>query len=229
MKKYLVILLVFILSSASAQITKFTIKGVIANTDSIKYAYLTTLSQQIPISDEKIFMVTPVVDGKFEFNGTFDLEGKDYQYASVFVEERGNISKEEALSKFRNLIWVTGRRRNARLLVLENLTLSIDEYGKTKVSKIIEGGILTKQDDEYKMAIRDGGRQLISFIKKYPDSPISYSCVKETTSLFDAAHRDKFTSLWGSPSELFNELSPKLKNSKQGIELKKSIDAKAKL
>ncbi|ARS42596.1 hypothetical protein CA265_24205 [Sphingobacteriaceae bacterium GW460-11-11-14-LB5] len=229
MKKYLFILLVFMVSSASAQITKFTIKGVVANTDSIKYAYLTTISQQVPISNEKIFMVTPVVDGKFEFSGTFDLEGKDYQYASVFVEERGNISKEEALSKFRNLIWVTGRRRNARLLVLENLTLSIDEYGKTKESKVIDGGILTKQDDEYKMAIRAGGRQLISFIKKYPDSPISYYCVKETTSLFDAAHRDRFISLWGSPSELFNELSPKLKNSKRGIELKESIDAKAKL
>ena len=228
MKKYLFILLVFVASSASAQITKFTIKGVIANTDSIKYAYLTTLSQQIPISDEKIFMVIPVVNGKFEFNGTFDLEGKDYQYASVFVEERGNISKEEALSKFRNLIWVTGLRKNARLLVLEDLTLSIDEYGKTIESKITEKGILTRQSDEVAEAIKARNRKMIDFVKKYSDSPVAFYQVEQITSLFDESSRDRMQSIWGSPLELFNELSPRLKNSKKGLELKKSIDDKVK-
>ncbi len=84
MKLHLVIIAIFFASSATAQNINFTVKGEISNTDSIRYAYLTTLSQQVPISSENIYMVMPIINGKFEFKGTFNLEGKDYQYASVF-------------------------------------------------------------------------------------------------------------------------------------------------
>jgi hypothetical protein len=228
MKRCLVIIAIFFASSAIAQNINFTVKGEISNTDSIRYAYLTTLSQQIPISSDKIVMVTPVINGKFEFKGVFDLEGKDYQYASVFLEERGNISKEEALSKFRNLIWVTGLRKNARLIVLEDLTMSIDNYGKTKESKITEKGILTRQSDDVTEAIKARNRKIIAFVKKYSDSPVAFYQVEQITSMFDDSSKDRMQSIWGSPLELFNELSPRLKNSKKGLELKKSIDDKVK-
>ncbi len=142
------------------------------------------------------------------------------------MEERGNIAKEEALSKFRNLIWVRGARRNEKLIVLEDLTLSIDGYGKTKDAKITEKDILTKQSDEAREAIKARNRKMIDFVKKYADSPIAFYQVKEVTSLFDVALKDRIQSMWGSPLELFNELSPRLKNSKKGLELKKSIDDK---
>ncbi|QIL39980.1 DUF4369 domain-containing protein [Pedobacter sp. HDW13] len=228
MKRYLVILAIFFASSAIAQNINFTIKGEISNTDSIKYAYLTTLSQQIPISSDKIFMVMPVINGKFEFKGAFDLEGKDYQYASVFFEERGNISKEEALSKFRNLIWLTGARRNAKLIVLEDLTLSIDNYGNTKAAKITDKGILTRQSDEVTEAIKARDRKMIAFVKKYADSPVAFYQVEQITSMFDVSRKDRMQSMYGLPLELFNELSPRLKNSKKGLELKKNIDDKVK-
>lgn len=228
MKKGLFYVLMFFSCTVHAQTIKFTIKGTIANTDSIKYAYLTTLSQQIPISSDKIFMVVPVVNGKFEFKGDFDLKGEDFQFANVFVEERGNITKEEALSKFRRLIWVTGVRKNTRIIILENLTLLINAYGETKKAIISEGGVLTKQNDEIIAATRAGNREMIQFIKRHPNSRISFYEVKNFTSSYDAANKDKIESIWGSPSELFNALSAELKNSKKGIALKKRIDEKTK-
>lgn len=228
MKKGLFYVLIFFAYAVHAQTIKFTIKGTIANTDSIKYAYLTTLSQQIPISSDKIFMVVPVVNGKFEFKGDFDLKGEDFQFANVFVEERGNITKEEALSKFRRLIWVNGKRSNAKIVILEDLTLSINAYGETKEAIIIEGGVLTKQVDERTKAIIEGNREMIQFVKRHPNSSMSFYAVKEVLSWYDAAHKDKIESAWGAPSELFNALSAELKNSKKGIALKKRIDEKTK-
>jgi len=228
MKKGLFYVLIFFAYTVHAQTIKFNIKGTIANTDSIKYAYLTTLSQQIPISSDKIFMVVPVVDGKFEFKGDFDLKGEDFQFANVFVEERGNITKEEALSKFRRLIWVTGVRKNTRVIILEDLTLSINAYGETKEAIISEGGVLTKQIDERTKAAQAGNREMIQFVKRHPNSKISFYEVEEVTSMYNSAHKDRYNSIWGSPSELFNELSAELKNSKRGIALKKRIDEKTK-
>ena len=228
MKNGLFYVLMFFAYAVHAQTIKFNIKGTIANTVSIKYAYLTTLSQQIPISSDKIFMVVPVVNGKFEFNGDFDLKGEDFQFANVFVEERGNISKEEALSKFRRLIWVTGVRKNNRVIILEDLNLSINAYGETIDAIISEGGILTKQIDEWTKAIRAGNREMIQFVKRHPNSKISFYAVKEVLSWYNAAFRDKVDSWYGSPSELFIILSAELRNSKKGIDLKKRIDEKTK-
>ena len=228
MKKGLFYVLMFFSCTVHAQTIKFNIKGTIANTDSIIYAYLTTLSQIIPISSDKIFMVVPVVNGKFEFKGDFDLKGEDFQFANVFVEERGNITKEEALSKFRRLIWVTGVRKNARVIILEDLTLSISAYGETKKAIISEGGILTKQIDESTKATQAGNREMIQFVKRHPSSKIAFYAVKEVTSSYNSANKDRYNSIWGSPSELFNELSAELKNSKKGIALKKRIDEKTK-
>lgn len=219
----------FFTCTIRAQSITFNIKGVIMNTDSVKYAYLTTLSQQIPISSDKIFMVVPVVNGEFKFNGVFDLKGEKYQFANVFLEERGNITKEEALSKFRRLIWISGRRRNAKIVILEDLTLSINKYGDTKEAVISAGGMLTRQADERTAAVRAGNRALIQFVKRHPNSEISFYAVTEVLSMYSAEKKDKLESLWGSPSELFNALSIQLKNSKRGVALKKRIDEKTKL
>ena len=130
MKALITLILTFNTFLTFAQNVKFNIEGRIEDTKNAKYAYLSTLSQQIPISSDKIFMITPIVDGKFGFQGVFDLDGKAYQQACVFVDERGNISKEELLSKFRQSVWLIGREENLRGIILEDLTLGIEEPGK---------------------------------------------------------------------------------------------------
>ncbi len=224
------ITLIFTISSffSLAQSIKFNIQGTIKNTEHAKFAYLSTLSLQVPVSSDKIFMITPIKDGKFEFNGTFDLEGKDYQEACVFVDERSNISKEELESKFKQLIWITGRENNLRRLILEDIKFDVEERDQMKVSKIIEGGMLTRQLDMESKAVRAGNRKLQEFVKTYPDSPISLKAVETVTNLTVPSNKDRMESIYGTPLELYNLLSERLKKSKRGIDLKKDIVKKYK-
>ncbi|WP_158797885.1 hypothetical protein [Pedobacter sp. L105] len=228
MKYFITLLFVFNTLILIAQPIKFNIQGEIKNTAHAKFAYLTTLSQQTTISSPKIFIVSPIINGEFSFKGTFNLEQNDYQQACVFVDERSNISKEEIASKFKELIWVTGREGNLRMIVLEDLTLKIEGQDQMKVSEITAGGKLTKQLDELHLAFVKGDKEFLVFIKKYPDSPISFDGVKSLTNMAQASNKDKIESRWGSPVEQYELLSNRLKKSGKGIILKKQIDEKYK-
>jgi len=223
-------MLAIVLSSfrLSAQTVSFNIQGTLKNTETAKFAYVSTLSQQIPISSPKIFTVAPIVNGSFQLNGKLDLEGKPYQNACLFIDERGNISKEELASKFKELIWVTGRDSNLKEIIIEDMKIEVEERDKMNHSKIRNGGILTKQLEEKNLAIRQGNRKLLDFIKTHSDSPVSFVAVQENTSIFDSSRRDRYESRYGLPSELFMLLSERLKNSKAGLALKQEIDEKYK-
>lgn len=212
-----------------AQPIKFNIQGELKNNEHAKFAYLSTLSQQTTISSPKIFIISPIINGKFSFKGIFNLEGKDYQQACVFVDERSNISKEELASKFKQLIWIIGRENNLRLIVLEDLKLKIEGQDQMKVSEITAAGKLTKQLDELHLASVKGNKELLVFIKKYPDSPISFDEVKALTNMAQASNEDKIESRWGSPVEQYALLSSRLKKSIKGILLKKQLDEKYKI
>ncbi len=208
-----------------AQSVKFNIQGTVKNTKGAKFAYLTTLSQQIPIASDKIFIVTPIINGKFEFKGTFDLEGRDLQHACVFVDERANISKEEVASKFRQLVWVTDRDNNLKHIFLENLKLDVQEYDQMKNATVVEGGTLTKELAGWNAAMRQGDKNLVEFVRKNPDSRVSFEGVESVTRPVNPSKKDFLESRWGSPKELYALLSERLKKSKKGIALKKKVDA----
>lgn len=208
---------------STAKTIEYKIQGNVKDMTHARFAYLSTLSQNRTISSSKIFMVEPIINGEFSFNGSFDLEDKDFQDACVFIDERGNISKEELTSKFEQLIWVTGRDNNLRSIILEDLKLDIEDLNKVKISKVVSEGLLTKQSDEASKAVRAKNRKLLGFVKKHPDSPISFREVGEVTSLFELSRKERYESLWGSPIELYAVLSKRLQNSKRGIALKKEI------
>ncbi|MET3115608.1 hypothetical protein AAKU52_003358 [Pedobacter sp. CG_S7] len=227
MKGLITLTILLISFSLSAQSVKFNLQGSVKDTKNAKFAFISTLSQQVTISSPKIFMVTPIVNGKFQFNDTFDLEGKQYQNACVFVDERGNISKEELAFKFKQLVWVTGRENHLRRIILENIKLDIEQRDQMITSKIVSGGTLTKQLDENNQAVRDKNRKLLEFIKKYPDSPVSLIAVKDNNSIFDPSNKEKYESNYGLPSELFILLSERLRKSKEGLKLIKEINKKS--
>jgi hypothetical protein len=226
MKAFITLVILNISLSLSAQTISFSVRGTVKDTKDAKFAYMSTLSQQIPISSDKVFIVSPIVNGEFQLTGKFDLEGKPLQYACVFVDERGDISKEELKLKFKELIWVTGRDNNLRKIILENLRLEIEQRDQMKASKIVSGGGMTKQLDEHNQAFRAKNRKLIGFISKYPNSPVSLVVLEEYTAFFYPPDKEKYKGWFGLPSELYTLLSAKLKNSKEGQDLKKKIEQK---
>lgn len=229
MRAFIVLYLLIQSFLSSGQTITFNVAGLVKNTENAKFAYLTTLSQQIPISSDKIFMVTPIKSGKFNFNGNFSLQGKDFQYACVIIDERGDISKDELQSKFKELIWVTGREENIRIIILENIKLDIQKRDETITAKIITGGVFTKQRDELDVAVRSRNKKVLEFIKKYPDSPLSFTEVEETAEFISSFNKDKIESRVGSLTDLYNALSNKIRLSNRGLALKKIIVEKSNL
>ncbi|MBB2147616.1 hypothetical protein [Pedobacter gandavensis] len=224
MKRVVLLFLLFPFSSM-AQTIKFTVQGTVENPKGAKFAYLTTKSQQVPVSSDKIFLVVPVVDGKFEIKGSFDLVGKDMQYASLLLDERGDISQEEVNSKFNQFIWVTGREKFMRRMILEDVKFEVLERDELKNGKIVSGGKLTKELRELENANKAADRSTLDFIRNHPDSPVSFEAVGNVTSLYNPKKKEYFEGIWGSPKEMYDLLSPKLKNSKKGQALKKKVDA----
>lgn len=220
--KILFIILVNIISqSVCGQVLPFKINGVVENSKGVKYAYLTTLSQQIPISSEKIFIKAPIIDGKFEFNGSFDLESKDFQFANIFLEQRGNITKEEVALKFKNLIWISGRENFLFKVVLENFsffTKSPEDIFSATITK--EGG-LNKDFMAYRIAVKAGRAPLINFIKSHKTSPISLIALQSLSFMGDAIDKPG-----ESIEELFYSLSSKIMNSSDGKSMKKILKIK---
>jgi hypothetical protein len=221
MKIFFAILVSFISFTVSGQVIKFKINGVVQNSKEAKYAYLTTLSQQIPISSDRIFIKIPIVDGKFEFNGTFDLEGRNFQFANIFLDERGNITQEEVALKFKNLIWVSGRESFLFKIVLENFSFFTKSRNDIFTANITKDGVLNKDFIAYRAAIKEGKKPLIQFTKSHTTSPISLLALQSISFMGDAADKPG-----ESIGELFYTLSPKITNSLDGKSMKKTLTIK---
>lgn len=223
MKRLITIVLLLCPVMLIAQEIKFHVQGLVQDTSHAKFAYLSTLTHRVDLASQKIFMVAPVVDGKFEFKGTFDLEGKDSQVACVFVDDRGNISKEELASKYKLLVWVADREENIRVITLENLSLAIQGRDEMKDAKVVKDGVLTKQLDEWTIAYRSKKAGMIGFIKKYPDSPKNLEYLRSLIDFATLPNADKLVAEYGRAEEMYPLLSERLKNSKRGIALGKKL------
>lgn len=206
--------------AANSQTINFKINGEILNSKNANYAYLTTLSQQIPISSDKLFIKVPVVNGKFEFKNSFDLEGKNFQFAAVFFDERGNITKEEVALKFKNIIWVTERDPHLLKIALEDMTIQSKSRDEMLTAKITENGNYTKQYNEYRIAARAGSRELVDLIIQHKDSPISLVALQSLYFKEPSPNSEE------SVSSVFYKLSPALRASKDGQEMKKILNIK---
>jgi len=113
----------------------------------------------------------------------------------MFFSERGNISKGELASKFKQLIWIVGREKNMRGIILENLNLEAESLDKMSVSIVIAGGTLTKQKDALHKAYLAKNKEMIRFIKTYPDSPVSFDAVSQISQPVPILQRDRLESL----------------------------------
>ena len=227
MKAKIVCLLLLSPFCLKAQIKKFTIKGIVADTAGARYAYVTSLIRRTALSSDQYFQGARIINGKFEISGTVDLKGKPNQYGMVIIHRRGNISKKEIESKFEHFVWPGLGATGYRDLVLEDMVLSIASVAQVKNAKVIEGGAFTAIDDAYRNAYADGMKGLVAVMRAHPDDLASLNMVSNNADGF--SYRDTIKTYWGTPATLFNLLSERLKNSKEGKALKLRIDNDSKL
>ena len=210
-----------------AQITKFTVKGVVADTAGARYAYLTSLLRRTALSSNQYFQMVPIKNGKFEFSGTVDLKGKPNQYGMLIIHRRGNISKKDMESKLDNFLWPSRGTSDYKELILENMVLSIPSATQVKKARVIAGGAFTALDDAYADTYADGMKDLVALMRAHPDDLASLNMVANNVAGF--SYRDTIKTYWGTPLTLFNLLSDRLKNSKEGKALKMRLDNDSKL
>ncbi|NQX41423.1 hypothetical protein SAMN05421820_10733 [Pedobacter steynii] len=201
----------------NAQSVHFNIQGTVKNLGDAKYAYLATPH------DGKIFIKAPIVNNVFSFIGTDSLD-RLYSPTCIFIDEKDNITKDELKSKIDQGVWILGREGRLKRIILEDLKFSIEDQEKMNAAEIISGGVMTKQFEEKTLCVRAKNRSLITFIKKYPDSPVSLIAVQEVAKFWELSIKDRVENMWGSPMELYALLSKELKASKQGIAVKERID-----
>lgn len=216
MKLNLIVCFLLLPFASIAQTVQFNVKGTVNNHEKPNYAYL------VNSGGRQLFMMTPIVNGAFQFKGSADLEGEFLKYAYLILDERANITAEEANSKLKQRVWNVRETPSLISFVLEDITFEIEAPEKVNSAKVVEGGFMTKQSKEYGQAIRD--KDQITFIKKYPDSPIGLYGLQVLLRFFELPDKDKSEGTWGDPREMYGLLSERLKGSKQGIALKKKLD-----
>ncbi|RZM27143.1 MAG: hypothetical protein EOO88_14425 [Pedobacter sp.] len=223
-------LLLFVLAcplGLFAQTLNYNIKGKLIDTVNARYAYLMTLSYRVALTSDKLFQMTPVTDGKFEFKGSFELDGRPYQQASIFFSPRSNITKEEIQSKFRNFIWPSAYDKVLKDIKLENMTLEFPSLSQARYARVTDGGSITALEDAFTLSAREDHVNLLKLIRDNPDSQASFDAIESAANSF--SYKDDIKTFWGTPQTLFSLLSERLRNSQAGKMLKSKIDKDSKL
>ena len=218
--KILSTILICLLSMATnAQTIHFKIEGTVTDTTDVKFAYLSTLAKQISVSSDKLFLKVPIVDGKFAFDSHFDLEGKSMQQAFMFLDKRDNITQEEVALKLENIVWIIGFQPNFLRVILEDTRLQVENKQQLSTAVITGGGVYTNHLREWAAAIRKGRKALVEFIWTHTTSPVSLIAIHDMLppEPGETVPQNE-TSL-----ALFNSLSPQIKASKDGQEIKKGL------
>ncbi len=215
MKTLLLFFFLFIPALAFSQTFPYNITGKISADHTPKYAYIVNYGQA------GFLLKTQVVKQTFNFAGVIESKGAYYRTATLFLDDRDDITLDEIKSKFKQQIWMPGRDRNIKALAMENLTLIIDSAENLKNAEVLEKSSYTALMDELSLARKD--KNEITFIKKYPDSPVSLDEIGATLKYFKL-NLVRAETAFGSPEVKYNLLSERLKLSEQGIAVKKQID-----
>lgn len=225
MKVFLVVIAFCVVSFlATGQVVKFRIEGTVLDTVSHKFAYLTTLSQQRTISSDKLFVMAPIKNGRFNFEGEFELNGEFYQNACLFFDKRANISKKEVASKFYNLIWVVGRDENLKQIILEDMNIKLSAGNIRDSMELLREGKFTKQL-KILSEMKKTPKGLESFIAMFPDSPVSFYSLEGIYEAYIDRNFERLLRDVGEPYAMFNLLSERLKRSEKGKRLKENMDS----
>lgn len=217
--KYIKILFLLLLPIVTyGQAMNYHIKTVLDPNVKAKYAYLAMPKNLSSTEDPGKFVIVPVKDGAAEFRGTVDLGDDILKTAYIFVDDRANITMPETISKVREGIWSA----KARHLVVEDITLEIKNKDSLGSATITKDGKLTKEMEEYYQML-DNDKEA-GFFKKYPDSPMSLLQVQAVVMMYELPLRQRLEAQGRDPRVYYQLLSPKLRETREGVELKKRMD-----
>ncbi|WP_443944512.1 hypothetical protein ACJVDH_16525 [Pedobacter sp. AW1-32] len=195
----------------------FYIKAVLDSSIKVKYAYLALPKDLSSLQDTGKFLITPFHNGIAEFKGTLDLGEDILKTGYIFVDDRSNITMSETISKIRERIWSL----KSKNIVIEDVTFRVINVDSVKTSKILEGGELTKQLDEYYKILNDGNE--ISFYQKYSDSPMSLFQLQYVVKMYELPLRASMESEGIDPRVYYKLLSDRLKSTKYARDLNSRI------
>lgn len=211
----MLLLLPFLLVAQTKAQTKisYNITGVIKNNITARYAYL--------VKGTELFSMTPIVNSSFNFKSSIDLGDELYKSAYLFVSERNDFTYEELKNLQEQGVIKLDYDGNSKVVLLEDISLEIENSDQLKNAKITSGGTLTKQWMQRELAISKG--EIPIFVKAHPDSPISISLIQGSIRFYKL-DIERAEIRFGKPKELFALLTERLKSSKPGALLKKAID-----
>ncbi len=223
MKNLIFCLVLLFAGSLHAQTINFTVEGLVQNPKSAKFAYLVSMA---PVSGKAdLFLVRPMEGNHFQLSATSDLEGQLLRNGFIFIDERGDITLAEVKAKIKQKVWYVGGSANLKSIFLEDVKLDIENPYNLEPAKIISGGVYLQQTKDAQQALRD--RTLLAFIKQHADSPVALTQVAWAVSYINVPSSLKGPD-FGPPEELYGALSTRLKQSKEGLEIKEKIDKKKK-
>ncbi|RBQ03671.1 hypothetical protein [Pedobacter miscanthi] len=221
MRKLIFCLALLFVGSLHAQTIKFTVGGLVQKPKNAKFAYLVS---ETPVAGKPdLFVVKPMDGDHFTIQASCSLEGKLLRKGFVFLDERGDITLDDVKSKIKQKVWFVGGSANLKSIYLEDIKLDIENPFNLGSAKIISGGIYLQQSNNAMEAFKD--KKLLDFIKQNADSPISLMQLKNLMPMYYGLARSSGTAPnFGSPVELYGALSKRLKESEEGLAIKKTID-----
>ncbi|MBC6111166.1 hypothetical protein ACFOG5_18995 [Pedobacter fastidiosus] len=226
MKLRILFLLAISSLSLNAQVINFNVQGTVQKIQKAKFVYLVSLNEVKGKPD--LFMISPLVNGQFQVSGKSNLDGALLRYGFLFLDERGDISLEDVKLNIKSNKWFVGGTACLKSIILENVKLEFENPFNISNSKILDGGFYLKQYEEVMLTWKN--RDLPEFVKKYPDSPFSLIEIERLYNMSTSPIGGKMgVAQFGSPKDLFAALSPRMKKTKQGIELKRKMDQSLKI
>jgi len=219
MRKLILCLSLLFVGSLHAQTIKFTVEGVVQNPKNAKFAYLVSDAPVFGKTD--LFLINKMDENHFQLSATFNLEGQLLREGFIFVDERGDITLAEVKARIKEKVWFVGGSANLKRIFLEDVKLDIENPYNLASSKIIDGGIYLQQTMDARIALKE--RKFLNFIKQNADSPVA---LIEVGNLMRLAKVPGFFKEFdfSSPLELYAALSSRLKQTNEGIAIKKKID-----
>jgi hypothetical protein len=207
MNRYIILFLLFSPLFLQAQVFDYKIEGTILNPENNKFAYL--VIDSLPDLERQRY-VSPIVANKFTFKGKTDLNGWLFRTGMIYLGE-DSMRSEQSVSESMLMRRVVGRG-----LVIENLTIDIDKEGNINEAKV-EGTELNRDHFALKRSVKTG--KIDEFIKSHLDSPLSAYYLKILLKL-----ESKMMIEYSGAENLFNMLSMRIKNSKEGRLLAAEIE-----
>jgi|GEM_PF-1443668 len=197
LKKLIIFILTLTIHDLNAQVLNCKISGSFKEKTDYEFAHISN-------PETKKNLITRINDGKFIFTIAKPLE---IEVCFLYFDKDSVSDYEELIKKWEGL-------QRPKMIAIEDAKIFVNSDAKTSV---VEGGEFNTQISKFNQATRT--RDFKIFLDVYPDSPLAITLLRTYVILLKMPeYYDE-----NEPSVLYNKLSERLKNSPQGMKIKKDL------